>query len=80
MEEDIYIKEKDLENHPNKMNKEQLKISVEQMENCICRIKCLKEGHGTGFCLVIPVLDDWNLSLRVLMTNFHVLEKNEIMG
>ena len=80
MEENIYIKEKNLENHPNKLNIEQLKISVEQMENCICRIKCLKEGHGTGFFLVIPVLDEWNLSLRVLMTNFHVLEKNEIMG
>ena len=37
---------------------EQLKISVEQMENCLCRIKCIKEGQGTGLFLIIPILDD----------------------
>jgi len=70
-----YIEEKDLENHPNKMNKEQMKISVEQMENCICRIKCLEGGQGTGFFLILPILDKWNSSLTVLITNCHVLKK-----
>jgi hypothetical protein len=37
---------------------EQLKISVEQMENSICRIKCIKEGQRTGLILIIPILDD----------------------
>ena len=75
-----YIEEKDLENHPNKMNKEQMKISVEQMENCICRIKCLEGGQGTGFFLILPILNKWNSSLTALITNCHVLKKNEIMG
>ena len=75
-----YSEEKDLKNYPNKMNKEQMKISVKQMENCICSIKCLDGGFGTGFFLILPILDKWNSSLTALITNYHVLKKNSIMG
>ena len=44
-----YIKEKNLENHQHKMNKEQLQVILLQMEKSICKIKCLVSGQGTGF-------------------------------
>ena len=75
-----YIEEKDLENYQHKMNKEQLQVIFLHMEKSICKIKCLVNVHGIGFFIIISIFDDWNSSLRALMTNNHFLNKNEIMG
>lgn len=42
----------------------------------ICKINCNDGGHGTGFFCNIPI--GWNNYLRVLITNNHVLNKNDI--
>ena len=68
---------------PEKLNKDQpipvsiggTKRIIFQMENCICKI-CLKNGTiGTGFFGKIPFN---NNLLPVLITNNHVLNKNDI--
>ena len=45
---------------------------VANVSKSICKIKCLENGHGTGFFLIIPFFDDWNSSLKALMTNYNV--------
>ena len=47
------------------------------MENCIFKINCEDEGNGAEFFCKIPFLNTFNL-LSILMTNNHVLEKDEI--
>ena len=65
------------------MNKDQLiPVSIEetrtilyQMENCICKIYKENGGIGTGFFCEIPFN---NNLLKVLITNNHLLNENEI--
>jgi len=55
-----------------------MKILIDYSEKRICKIDCSDGGHGTGFFCVIP-LDDWDNNMRALITNSHVLEKNDIL-
>ena len=72
---DLY-EEKYLENHTKSMSLDAMKIIEKQMENCVCKIESNKGGCGSGFFCNIPY-DDWNL-LRVLVTNNHVLDEDDI--
>ena len=44
-----YIKEKGLYNASEPVSIDILKTIIQQTEKCICKIKCSKEGSGTGF-------------------------------
>ena len=65
------------------LNKDQpMPVSIEctrtilyQMENCICKIHKDNGAIGTGFFCEIPFKEN---SIKVLITNNHVLNKNEI--
>ena len=45
------------------------------MENQICKIECNDGGHGTGF--FCNIIFGWNI-IKILMTNNHVLNKDDI--
>ena len=77
MEYQYYIKEKNLDKHPNPISIDKLEVILEQIKNCICNIECIIEGHGTGFFCRIPFPDFFNIK-PVLMTNNHVLNKDDI--
>ena len=47
------------------------------MKKCICKIKSSNWGNGNGFLCKIPICD--NKSLKVLITNNHILEKEDIL-
>ena len=73
-----YTKEKDLDDNPSLITMDQIMFIHEQMTKCICDIKCLIEGHGTGFFCKIPFPDFFHL-LPVLITNNHVLNEKDIV-
>ena len=75
MENENYIKEKELSNNPKSIHLEELKFLIPKTETCICKIYCNDGGHGTGFFCNVP--NSWH-PLKVLMTNNHVLNKEEI--
>ena len=75
MSDETYIKEKALNNMAKGLSYEILKIIFQKMETQICKIEC-KDGHGTGFFCNIPY--DWNINLKVLITNNHVLNQDDI--
>ena len=77
MENDDYIKEKELANIPKAIPYEVLKILGSKMENQICKIECNDGAHGTGFFCNINY--DYNIILKVLMTNNHVLNKDDLL-
>ena len=72
--ENDYIQEKALANNIDSVPLEALKFLIPKTEKGICKIKCNDGSHGTGFFCNIP--DDWN-TLKVLMTNNHVLKKED---
>ena len=78
MENIEYKKEASLKNYPSSLSYEGIKMIQKQMEKSICKIHCSKEKHGTGFFCLIPFPDKANL-LRVLITNDHVLSKNDLI-
>ena len=75
MESENYIKEKELTNMPKAISLEALKYLIPKTETCIRKIECTDGRHGTGFFCNIP--DNWNI-MKVLMTNNHVLRKEDI--
>ena len=77
MESDDCIKEKDLKGHASPITTDKLKTILEQIEKCICDIKCKIEGHSTGFFCRIPYPDFFSLK-PVLITNNHVLNEDDI--
>ena len=64
--------EKKIKNSPDPVNIAGTKAILEQMMNCICKIK-IKGATGTGFFCKIPL--GTNETLNVLMTNYHVLDE-----
>ena len=56
---DDYIKEKKLKGNAKAKSKNALKISLEQLENSICKIY-YEGGSGTGFFLNIINMNEWN--------------------
>ena len=77
MEEQNYLPEKDLQNVPDSVPLDNLEIIIEQCKNSICKIKSKSGGNGTGFFIVIPFPDKFH-QLPVLMTNNHVIPKDEL--
>ena len=75
MKSEDYIKENELANMPKSISFEILKIIIPKTETCICKIECIDGGHGTGLFCNIPY--GWNI-LKALMTNNHVLSKDDI--
>ena len=73
-----YKKEKELKNHPKSLNLEQMEYIQEQMKKSVCKIKCNNGGYGSGFFCKIPFPDNFNL-LPVLITNYHVISKDDIL-
>ena len=76
--DDDYEQEKDLVNHSKSMSLEQLEMVANQMKNSVCKIRFKiggKSGHGTGFFCNFHY-DGWN-SIKVLMTNNHVLNETQ---
>ena len=71
-----YIKEKKLNNYPDSIQLESLKIISNQMMKSICKIT--KKEKGTGFFCKIPFPDECQL-LKVLITNNHVLGEEDII-
>ena len=77
MESENYIPEKALANLPRSIPYEVLKILMPKMETQICKIECTNGGFGTGFFCNIP--KGWNETLKALITNSHVLNKDDIL-
>ena len=75
MESENYIKEKQLINNPRSIPLEALEILIEKMKTSICKIYCNNGGNGTGFFCNIS--DGWT-TLKTLMTNNHILNKDDI--
>ena len=59
-------------NSPVPIDISRTKIILDQMINCICKIK-IKDAFGTGFFCEIPFNNNQS-TIKVLMTNCHVLD------
>ena len=70
------IQEKTLGNNTSLIPLEVLEFLIPKAKKGICKIKCNDGSHGTGF--FCNILDNWN-TLKVLITNNHVLEKEDIL-
>ena len=70
-----YIKEKEIANQPKGIPTEEMVLLLDRLKTHICKIYCKDGSHGTGF--FCKITKDWN-DLRVLMTNNHVLNINDI--
>ena len=68
------MNEKKIVNYPEYINIQGTETILEQMKKCICKIY---EGKscGTGFFCIIPYQ---NKNLKVLITNYHVINENYI--
>ena len=69
MKDEINIKGSDL------INISCTKKILNQMMNCICKIK-LKGANGTGFFCTVPLNENKNINF--LMTNYHILNEKYI--
>ena len=76
MSKEDYIREKELSNQSKAISVEEMVILLDYLKTHICKIKCKDGGHGTGFFCKIPI--GWSNYLTVLITNNHVLKKNDI--
>jgi hypothetical protein len=76
MEEEKYIKEKELSSLPKSISAKKMKILLNLLETNICKIYCNDGSRGTGFFCNIEI--GWNKNMKVLMTNNHVLNANAI--
>jgi len=74
--EDIKL-EIEVKNSPVPISIKQTEKILFQMKNCVCKIYTNKGSSVTGFFCKIPFPDEHNL-LHVLLTNNHILNKNEI--
>ena len=74
-----YIKEKDIVGGITSINSETLEKINEQVKKCSCKIECNGKGNGSGFFSLIPFPKKTRL-LPVLMTNNHVLPKEDIIN
>ena len=64
--------EKMIKNSPDPVDISKTQTILNQMMNCVCKIR-IDNTFGTGFFCEIP-FD--NTSMKVLMTNYHVLDDN----
>ena len=66
--------EKFLENSPSPVTIEGTNTILNQLKTCVCKIEN-KLGNGTGFFCYIPYK---NKKIKVMVTNYHVIDKNII--
>ena len=78
MEDEDYYQEKELSDSPKSISFEILELLIPKAKTCICKIKCSKGGFGTGF--FCNVENDFNEIIKVLMTNNHVLNQEDILA
>ena len=71
-----YIKEKEIPNMPQSIPIEILENLIPKIKLNVCKIECSDGSHGTGFFCNIPF--KWDINLKVLMTNNHVLKEEDI--
>jgi len=71
------IKEVSIDNQPHPVDLDGTDLILSQMKNCICKIVNDDGRKGTGFFCKIPFPNKSNL-LKVLITNNHVLNENDI--
>ena len=71
------IKEKELTNVPKAIRVEVLENLIPIVKTNICKIKCGDGGYGTGFFCNIPY--SWQLTVKVLITSYHVLKKEDLL-
>jgi hypothetical protein len=76
MEEENYIKEKELKNSPKSIPIEALEIIIPKAKTQVCKIECNDGGQGTGF--FCNILYGYNI-LKALITNNHVLNEDDIL-
>ena len=76
MKEENYIREKTLVNQPHAISIDFLRISGDLARTRICKINYKEGCYGSGFLCNIQI--DWNNYVKVLMTNNHILNKNDI--
>ena len=78
MNDNYYVKEGNMIGHVKQTNLVTQEIITHQMENSVCKIYG-KKLNGTGFFCLIQNIKEWNpLSLKVLITNNHILEEDDI--
>ena len=65
--------EKKIKNMPDPVTISGTETLLNQMKNCICKIK-INQTNGTGFFCTIPY---GNETMNVLMTNNHIINKND---
>ena len=63
--------EKKIRNMPYPVSMSGTETILNQMKNCICKIK-INQAYGTGFFCKIPYKNE---TMNVLMTNYHVLDE-----
>ena len=76
MKEENYIREKTLANQPHAISIDFLRTSGDLARTRICKINYKEGCYGSGFLCNIQI--DWNNYVKVLMTNNHILNKNDI--
>ena len=77
LNDEDYIEEKYLLGQTKPISLEGMKIIQNQMENSIFKINCDENGLGTRFFCKIPFPDS-KTALQVLITNYHIIDKNYI--
>jgi len=75
MEGDYFIKDEEFLTKPKSISLKSIKIILNIMETQICKIKYDNDRYGTGFFCNIPYDDN---KFKVLITNSHVLNKDDI--
>ena len=73
-----YNKELNPKNVCDSIYSEALPVIMEQTKNSVCRVNKKSKGTGTGFLCKIPFPDSFTL-LPVLITNYHILAKKDII-
>ena len=76
MKKEKYIEEKEIPNQPQAIDANEMFTLLNIIKTHICKIYCKDGSHGTGFFCNIPI--GWNIYLKVLMTNNHVLKIDDI--
>ena len=76
MEEPDYSYEKDLKGFSKAISIGALEFLILKCKESICKIYCNDNGHGTGFFSNIQY--DYNIILKVLISNNHVLKEDDL--
>jgi hypothetical protein len=77
MKKEKYIEEKQLKNNVASVPIKALAILIPKAQENICKIYCTNGSHGTGFFCNIQYY--FNFTMKVLMTNHHVLNEEDIL-